>query len=63
MKESFGPSECNRVRDSFHIYFYYTPGIQSMPWGYIVFVFSVCVCLCVNNFHVCVCVCACVCVC
>ena len=39
-----------------NILYIYTPGIQSMPWGYNVFVFSVCVCVCVcvsvNNFRV-----------
>ena len=39
-------------------FFYYTPGIRSMVWGYNVFVFSLCVCVCVcvcvsvNNFRV-----------
>ena len=34
--------------------YYYTPGIQSMQWGYTVFVFSVCLCvsLSVNIYFV-----------
>ena len=54
-------SQFKNVDLSFKIDFY-TPGIRSMPWRYIVFVFSLCVCVCVcmcvsvclsvNNFRV-----------
>ena len=31
-----------------HIHLYATPGIRSMQWGYIVFVFSVCLSVCLS---------------